>query len=182
MTFLLTAAILSTAPQLGAVVNTRLKIEIEPLVCSATVNAPVAKVWEAYTTRKGIESWMVSTGTVDLRIGGKYRTSYQKNSDLKGGDVIENTILAYDPERMLTMRNTKAPKQFPLAPALQKLWTILYFDSLDDTHTKVTCRMLGFTTDADSQKCKAFFRSGNQQELDELVKKFANGAGNDAGR
>jgi len=165
MTLVATAILLSALHQNQAT---------EPLVCSVVVKAPVAKVWEAYTTSKGIESWMVSTGTVDLKIGGKYRTSYQKKSPLTGDDVIENTILAFDPLHMVTIQNTRAPKKFPFTKALQELWTVIYFESVDSAHTKVTCRMNGFSTEPDSQKCKGFFRSGNQEELDWLVKKFAN--------
>ena len=43
----------------------------QPLVHFATVNAPVKDVWNAYTTTKGIKSWMVAEGTVDLRFAGK---------------------------------------------------------------------------------------------------------------
>jgi uncharacterized protein YndB with AHSA1/START domain len=50
----------------------------EPLESKATIDAPVAEVWEAWTTSAGITSWMAPAGEVDFRVGGKYRTSYTK--------------------------------------------------------------------------------------------------------
>jgi uncharacterized protein YndB with AHSA1/START domain len=61
------------------------------VVNEAVVAAPVSVVWKAFTTRDGIESWMVGAGDVDLRIGGLIRTSYQKGSDLDGEAAISSS-------------------------------------------------------------------------------------------
>jgi uncharacterized protein YndB with AHSA1/START domain len=144
----------------------------QPLVHTAVADAPPAEVWKAFTTKEGITSWMVNAGEVDLRVGGKMRTSYTKGSDLTGPDVIENTILSYDPERMLSFRITRAPEKFPFKKAAQHVWTVLYFEPVEGGKTRVTCRMLGYESDEESVQMRLFFLHGNQQTMDALVKHF----------
>src|SRR5947209_12000106 len=42
-----------------------------PLVHEGIVEAPVGKVWKAFTTKEGMQSWCVAHADIDLRIGGK---------------------------------------------------------------------------------------------------------------
>ena len=145
----------------------------QPLVHSAIVDASIAEVWKAWTTREGITSWMVQAGEIDLRVGGKMRTSYTKGSNLTGPDVIENTIISFDPMRMLSIKITHAPDRFPFKKAMQHVWTVLYFEPAQGDKTRVTCRMLGFEADEESVQMRLFFMHGNQETLDSLVKHFA---------
>jgi uncharacterized protein YndB with AHSA1/START domain len=142
------------------------------VVSEAVVAASVSDVWKAFTTRAGIESWMVANGDVDLRIGGLIRTSYQKGSDLDGDTAIHQQILSLDPERMLSYRVVKAPKDFPFAKQIGATWSTVYFESVDSSHTRVVARMLGYTSDPESQKMRAFFATGNKATMDALVKRF----------
>jgi uncharacterized protein YndB with AHSA1/START domain len=142
------------------------------VVSEAVVAAPVSDVWKAFTTRAGIESWMVGAGDIDLRIGGLIRTSYQKGSDLDGETAIHQQILSLDPERMLSYRVIKSPKGFPFAQQIGSTWSTVYFESIDSTHTRVVARMLGYTSDPESQKMRAFFVTGNKATMDSLVKRF----------
>jgi uncharacterized protein YndB with AHSA1/START domain len=144
----------------------------DAVVNEAVVAAPVSEVWKAFTTRAGIESWMVGAGDIDLRIGGLIRTSYQKGSDLDGETAIHQQILSLDPERMLSYRVVKPPTGFPFAQQIGSTWTTVYFESIDRTHTRVVGRMLGFRSDAESQKMRAFFVTGNKATMDALVKRF----------
>ena len=145
----------------------------QPLVHSAVLDAPLAEVWKAWTTREGITSWMVPAGEIDLKVGGKMRTSYTKGSDLTGPDVIENTIISFDPLRMLSIKITKAPERFPFKKAMQNVWTVIYFEKAEENKTKVTCRMLGYNEDPESVQMRLFFMHGNQETLDRLVEHFA---------
>ncbi|MBS1705241.1 MAG: SRPBCC domain-containing protein [Armatimonadetes bacterium] len=156
-----------------ATLNESSRVEPETTIeTTGVVAAPIQKVWEAWTTTKGICQWMVPNGKVDFRIGGSYITSYSKESDLSGPDVIVNKILAYDPLRMITINNEKIPAGFPYQEAMSKTWTVIYFKSLDSKRTEVTVRMNGFDESSDSKKLKGFFVQGNQETLDSLVKLF----------
>ncbi len=145
----------------------------EPVINEAIVNAPVAEVWKAWTTKEGMESWMVAKTDVDLRVGGLWRTSYSKASNLDDDTSIHQSILAFDPGHMFSFRTMKAPKNFPFPNAILKTWTVVYFEAVGDAQTKVTARMLGFSGDEESQKMRAFFETGNKTTLDNIVKKFA---------
>ncbi len=145
----------------------------QPIVTIGIVDASIKDVWAAWSTKEGICSWMVPSGTVDMRIGGLYRTSYSKGSDLKGPEVIENSILAYDPLRMISIKNTRVPADFPFKEAISRTWTVIYFKEIDAKHTEVTIRMNGYDASDDSSKLKAFFVHGNQASLDALIKRFA---------
>jgi len=144
----------------------------DPIVTEAVVNAPVGDVWKMFTTKEGIESWMVAKTDIDLRIGGLWRTSYSKDSNLDDDLSIHHTVLAYDPQRMLSFRTIKAPKNFPFRGAIVKTWTVVYFEAVGESRTKVTSRMLGFGEDDESQRMRKFFEAGNKTTLDALVKKF----------
>ena len=149
------------------------QVETGPLAAAADVNAPVGQVWAAFTTSAGIESWMTAEGDVELRVGGLMRTSYRKGAPLDGDTAIHQSILAFDPGRMLSFRTVKSPADFPFAAVIGTTWTVVYLEPLGDARTRVTVRMLGFTADPESQKMRAFFARGNQATVDALVKRFA---------
>jgi uncharacterized protein YndB with AHSA1/START domain len=139
------------------------------------VNAPVAEVWRAFTTKEGIESWMTAKTEFTLAVGATWKTSYSKESTLDDDAAIHHVVLAYDPERMLAFRTVKAPKGFPFPAALAKTWVVVYFEPLPEGRTKVTERMMGFTEDEDSQKMRGFFEQGNRITMEALVKRFGGG-------
>jgi uncharacterized protein YndB with AHSA1/START domain len=144
----------------------------QPLMAQAVVDAPADIVWEAFVTKEGIESWMVASGDVDLKIGGLMRTTYRKGADLDGDTAIHQAILSIDPGRMLSFRTVKTPKDFPFAEAMSKSWTVVYLDPVDASRTRVTIKMLGYDSDTESQKMRAFFEVGNKATLDALVNRF----------
>lgn len=173
ITSLALISLLIQDPQDSAERMLRLATADQPIVTSTVIHATPREVWKAWTTDAGITGWMVASGKVDLRIGGSLTTSYTKGSTLDGPDVIVNTILAFDPERMLTIKTSRTPENFPFKEAMKKCWTVIYFESMEDEKTRVTVRMNGYTHDAESQKMKDFFRHGNQVTLDALAKYFA---------
>ena len=144
----------------------------EALVTEAVVNAPIERVWDAFTTKAGIESWMVANTDIELAVGGRWRNAYKKGADLDGDSAIHQVILSLDPGRMLSFRTVKSPKNFPFAATIGQTWTVIYFDSVDANRTKVTIKMLGYSDSPDAQKMRAFFEVGNKATLDALVRHF----------
>lgn len=136
------------------------------------VPAPADKVWAAFTTREGLESWCVAHASVDLRLGGKMLTHYRKEGTIGDEGTIENTYLAYDPARMLSFKITKAPKGFPFTAPAEKVWTVVYFEPVGSDRTKVTIRMLGYDRTEASQQMRRFFDAGNKATLDALIAHF----------
>jgi uncharacterized protein YndB with AHSA1/START domain len=147
------------------------------LVTEGVVEASVEDVWRGFTTKAGMESWMVALADIDLKLGGKMRTHYDPKGMLGDAKSIEHTILSFEPERMFSMKVTKHPDTFPFPAAIQSVWTVLYFDPTPDKKTRVRIVMLGYGANEESQKMREFFDAGNQYTLKRLQQRFdpANG-------
>jgi uncharacterized protein YndB with AHSA1/START domain len=144
----------------------------ESLVTEGVVNAPVAAVWNAWTTSSGLKSWLAPHVDTDLRIDGLMRTNYDPKGSLGDPGTIENKILAFEPERMLSIRVAKAPETFPFKAKIGEMWTVLYFQATPDGKTLLRIVGLGFGSDQESQKMKEFFKQGNAFTLTQLQKRF----------
>src|SRR2546423_7715630 len=83
------------------------------LVHEGIVKAPIDQVWTAYTTKAGLESWMVAHAEIELKLGGKMKTRYDPKGTVDDAKAIENTILSYEPLHMVSFKVTKAPQGFP---------------------------------------------------------------------
>ncbi len=145
------------------------------------INAPVADVWAAFTTKAGIESWMVPHAEIDLRVGGKMRTHYDPQGVIGDENTIENTILSYEPMRMLSLKATKPPASFPFKAAIENTWSVIHFEPIGPDRTRVVTIGLGYGVDEESLKMRSFFEQGNDWTLRMLAAKFAKQA-DDAGK
>jgi uncharacterized protein YndB with AHSA1/START domain len=140
-----------------------------PLVHEAVVAAPVDDVWRAWSTSTGLSAWLAPQAAIDLRIGGSLRVSYD-GSGIASDTAVVNEILAFDPRRMLAFRVTKAPTDFQFATAVATMWTVVYFEPVGDSATRVRVVVNGLGSDA--TEARAFFESGNAQTLQRLVERF----------
>jgi uncharacterized protein YndB with AHSA1/START domain len=145
---------------------------VEPIIIEGIVNAPIEEVWKSFSTKEGIESWMVAKTEFELRVGATWRTSYNKDSNLNDDASIHHTILAYDPGRMLAFRTIKTPGNFPFPNAILKTWNVIYFEPAGTGRTRVTTHMLGFEDNEESLKMRTFFEAGNKTTMDNLIKKY----------
>ena len=143
-----------------------------PLVHHGVVEASLDDVWAAFTTTAGLKAWMVPHADIELKIGGKMRTHYDKNGTLGDDNSIENTILSYDPKRMLSIKATKAPKNFPFHKSIERMWSVIYFEPVGAKRTKVTVVGLGYGDDEESQKLRRHFEVGNPYTLKKLQQHF----------
>jgi uncharacterized protein YndB with AHSA1/START domain len=144
----------------------------QQLVTEAIINAPVTEVWRLFTTKEGMESWMVAHAEIELKVGGLMRTHYDPKGELGDPKTIVNQILSFEPERMLSLKVYQAPVDFPLPEVVKDMWTVIYFQPLEPGMTNVRIVGMGFTDEPDSQKLKEFFREGNGWTLEQLQKKF----------
>ena len=147
--------------------------EDDRLVHEGVVAAPVKDVWAAFTTKKGQESWMVAHSEVELKVGGRMRTHYDPKGVIGDPKTIENEIISYDPERMLSIRVTKSPEGFPFPNAVRNMWTVVYFEATGPLTTRVRMVSLGFGDDEESKKMRAFFDRGNAYTLRKLQERFS---------
>lgn len=145
------------------------------------IDAPVADVWDAFTTKDGLESWMAPKVEIDLRVGGTLRSVMKADAEIGGDATIESTILSLEPLRMISLRPMKAPGNFPFPNAMKKSWSVVYFDALGERRTKLTMIGLGYTDEPESMEMRDYFDKGNVMILDKLRAKFPKSAASGGG-
>ena len=144
----------------------------DSIVAEGVVGAPVAEVWRAWTTTEGLKAWLAPHVDIDLKLDGLMRSHYDPKGSLGDPGTIENKVLAYEPERMLSIKVAKAPEKFPFKAKIGDMWTVLYFQPTPDGKTLLRIVGMGFGADDESQRMKAFFMQGNAYTLTQLQKHF----------
>ena len=147
--------------------------DVGPIVSEGLVDAPLEAVWAAWTTGDRLRSWLAPHAEIDLRVGGLMRTNYNPRGALGDPQTIENTVLSFDPGRMLSIKVAKTPDGFPFPNAIQQMWTVVYFEAAGPDRTRVRVVSLGFRPDEESQKMRAFFERGNATTLEQLQRHFS---------
>ncbi len=137
------------------------------------IKANIKDVWLAFTTTEGLRLWVAPLVDIDFRVGGKWRANYNTKGRLGDETTIENTILSYDHQRMLSLKATTFPKDFPFVKAAQQSWSVFYFEPVSESKTKITVVGLGYTDSEQSQKMRTFFADANRYSLQQLEKALA---------
>ncbi|MGD0867481.1 MAG: SRPBCC domain-containing protein [Rhizomicrobium sp.] len=143
---------------------------------TVVIDAPVKKVWDAFTTDAGFESWAVPVAHITLGNDGMMESSYRLTAKIGDPDNIKNRIVAYLPEKLLVIRNEHVPKGAPFDPVLiASIRTIMQFEDLGDGRTRVTESGVGYGEGADYDTMYAHFRAGNAEEFTALAQSFVTG-------
>lgn len=138
-----------------------------------TVDAPVEQVWEAFTTKAGIESWMVPLGDVDLRVGGLMRTNYNREGTFDDASAIAHRIMSFEPNRMMAFQVVKFPEGFPHVEASKGTWNVVRLEGVGEKRTRVVLTGAGLREGPQVDQMVQFFQAGNRWTLEQLRKKFA---------
>jgi uncharacterized protein YndB with AHSA1/START domain len=139
----------------------------------AIIDAPVADVWDAFTTKEGAESWVVAQAEIDLRIGGDMRTSYNPQSNLHDEFTIINRIISFEPQRMLSIQNVQAPTGFKHPELFQQTWSVLSFKPVTPQRTQVRVVGLNYGEGPEWDVVYNHFKGGNAYVLEKLKQRFA---------
>ena len=142
--------------------------EIPPLTQQIVVDGTLADVWKAFSTVEGVESWMVPKASVDFRVGGKLRSTYDPAGDLDGPQAIEITFLSILPMRMISMKTTKFPAGSPFAEALRDAWSVFEFEELSGNRVLVRQTGLGYGKSDVARQARGWFEKANQGVLEKL--------------
>ena len=134
------------------------------------IDASIDQVWAAFTTNEGLKHWWAPLVNIDFKIGGVIQASYNPQGTLGDAATINNTILSYDTNRMLSYHCTKSPAGFPFANAIQEIWAVFYFDAETPQRTKITFVENGYSQSEESKQMREFFRVGNAQVFANLKK------------
>lgn len=148
---------------------------------SAVVHASADELWKTFTTAEGWTSAIgVAKAEVDLRIGGSIRTVYDPAATIGDDSTITNTILAYEPGRMLAIKPT-APRNAPdhIKAICETGWNVIRFEPLTPGCTRLSVTGMGYKDTELHKKAYEFFDKGNAWTLTKIQEHFAK-PGNDA--
>lgn len=162
----LTAALATQAPA-SPVTVTRATTPEKALIVEVVVPAPLDQVWDAFTTRDGLQTWLWREVRVDLRTGGDWIVQYTPTAT--GGGTIES----FTPRRELVVR-AMAPEQFPIVRATRTR-AAFRFAPADAGSTRVTLVQTGWQAGAEWDAAYDYLANGNAQLLAQLHTRFTKG-------
>ena len=151
-----------TAPAFGQI------FDAPSFVNEATIHAPVAAVWNVWTSGEAYKSLGVAQAEVDLRVGGLIRAHYSAAGVLGDDETVVNRILAYEPQRMIAIRIEHPPKSFPFKEAWKTVWTVITLTVLGNGRTHIRAASMGFGADEESIAMRRFFETGNDSTFKTL--------------
>ncbi|MDY7094838.1 MAG: SRPBCC domain-containing protein [Acidobacteriota bacterium] len=139
------------------------------LLQELVVEAPVARVWEAYTTGAGWQAWAAPVAEVDLRIGGEIRTHYAAEGKIgdPGTNVVH--IVNYVPEQILTLQ-AELSERWPevMKEDAGNLMNVIVFDAEGEARTRIRSYGVGYRDLPAYDKLMEFFIPANEGLLRKL--------------
>lgn len=146
------------------------------LIQEFDVNVSIDSVWNAYTTKKGWESWAVSIAEIDFRINGLVQTNYNKEGKIGDESTITLHIINYVPRRMITLQ-AELTKNFPefMKEDEKDLFNVILFEELGVSKTKVTSFGIGYKNNEKYKSLMQFFVKGNAKSYLNLISYLESG-------
>ncbi len=140
------------------------------LIQEFTVNAPVDSVWNAYTTKKGWESWAVPLAEIDLKVGGYIKTNYNKDGEIGDNTTIVTHIINYVPKRLITLQ-AEITDNFPafMKEEAEDFYNIIYFDAMENGTTAVKSFGIGYKNNPKYLSLMEYFIPANEKTLMDLI-------------
>ena len=119
------------------------------------LNAPVERVWKAWTTRDGITSFFAPDCDIDLRVLGKYDILFQPGAPAGLRGAENNLILAIQEGKLLSF-TWDAP---PIFPSIRKQRTsvAIRFTQLEPNKTKLSLTHSGWGDGEEWDKVYDYF-------------------------
>ncbi len=137
---------------------------------SFVVNVALDSVWNAYTTKKGFESWATSIADIDFKINGVIKTNYNKDGNIGDESTITLHIINYIPKRMLTLQ-AELTKNFPefMKEDEKDLFNMILFEEISTSKTKVISYGIGYKKNEEYMSLMKFFIQGNEKSYLNLI-------------
>ncbi|MEZ4884709.1 MAG: YciI family protein [Chitinophagales bacterium] len=123
------------------------------LISQATVNVPLDKAWWAWTTDKGVQSFLAADSEIDFRVDGNYKISLYTKANYPNTD---NRILSFIPFQMFSFEFAM-PDRFPTIRN-QKTWIVVEFIALKPNQTDVKLTHLGWGKDGEWDEAYNYFQ------------------------
>ena len=119
------------------------------------LNAPVERVWKAWTTTEGIRSFFAPDCDIDLRVLGKYDILFAPGAPVGFRGAENNLILAIQEGKLLSF-TWDAPPMFPNIRK-QRTSVVIRLTQLDPNKTKLSLTHSGWGDDEEWNKVYDYF-------------------------
>ncbi len=106
------------------------------------INAPVQKVWWAWTTGEGAKTFFAPANQIELRVAGAYEHYFNPKGEPGTRGAEGTVILAIQEEKMLSF-TWDAPPQFPVIRK-QRTSVVIRLSKLSETQTRVALIQTGW--------------------------------------
>jgi uncharacterized protein YndB with AHSA1/START domain len=141
------------------------------VVKEATVAAPVAAVWRAWTDPAIISEFFAPRASVELRVGGAYEMLFLLDAPEGQRGCEGCTVLSYVPEQMLSF-SWSAPPKFAQTRPLHT-WVVLQFEPVSEASARVRLTHVGFGRGDEWDAVHAYFERAWGSVMQNLVAHFA---------
>ena len=138
-----------------------------------TVAAPVAAVWQSWTSKAGIESFFAPQAEIDPRVGGAFHIHFDPLAEpgAKGADDMR--FMALQSPKMLSF-DWNAPPSLPEARA-QRTFVVVRLHDIDGKSTRVTVHHTGWGDGGEWDKTYTYFDRAWPRVLANLKKRHESG-------
>src|SRR5258706_12629289 len=165
---LLTSLVMLLSISSNVAIGAERAIEKEVIVA-----APVAAVWQSWTSKAGIESFFAPQAEIDARVGGAFHIHIDPLGEpgMKGADDMR--VMALQPMKMLSF-DWNAPPHLPEARA-QRTFVVVRLHDIDGKSTRVTLHHTGWGDGGEWDKTYAYFNGTWPRVLANLKKRHESG-------
>ena len=140
---------------------------------SVVVNAGAYKVFDVWTTLKGIKSFFAPDARIELAINGTYEIYFDPGNKQgnKGSEGCK--ILSFVPGEMLSFTWNQPPS----IPAIRhnRTWVVIHFTPVANNQTRVDVTHLGWGAGPDWQEALKYFDRAWEIVLGRLQYRFQSG-------
>jgi len=163
----LAAGATQQAPANNPVTASKIASPEKALRFEVTVPASLDDVWNAFTTKSGLETWLWKEARVEIKPGGDWLVIYP------GGKTGGGTVISATPKHQLVIA-ALAPEQFP---TVRKARTRATFDftAVSPKATSVVLTQTGWQQGDEWDNAYEYLSGGNAQLLNQLYKRFVSG-------
>ncbi|HEY2859354.1 MAG TPA: SRPBCC domain-containing protein [Terracidiphilus sp.] len=137
----------------------------QALVIEVTIPAPLRDVWQAFTTKEGLSTWLAPDVSVDLKPGGDWLVKFP-------GSTGGGTILSFVPEKELVI-SALAPDRFPHVRAARTRAVFTFRAHGNSTVVRLT--QTGWQSGPEWDAAYEYLVAGNGQLLGMLHHRFVAG-------
>ncbi len=139
------------------------------------VPATVRECWELVSSAEGWKSWMSPNVEMELKTGGKFHSNYRLGAKVGDPGTIYNTVLAYVPLQMLTLKiglTDVFPKE---AREAGTLFAVLTMEAAGEKRTRLSETMVGWKEGPGWDWTYDFFLKGNKFTFEEMYRRVVHG-------